>query len=35
LHISFVFGGSKPPPYKVAVGKTCFMEGTPCSAFCF
>ena len=26
LHISFVFGGSKPPPYKVAVGKTCFME---------
>ena len=29
LHISFVFGGSKPPPYKVAVGKTCFMEGTP------
>ena len=28
LHISFVFGGSKPPPYKVAVGKTCFMEST-------
>ena len=29
LHISFVFGGSKPPPYKVAVGKTCFMVGVP------
>ena len=28
LHISFVFGGSKPPPYKVAAGKTCFMEDT-------
>ena len=31
--ILFVFGGSKPPPYKDAAGKTCFMEGTPCGCF--
>ena len=35
LHISFVFGGSKPPPYKVAVGKTCFMESTRLGALSF
>ena len=35
LHISFVFGGSKPPPYKVAVGKTCFMEDIPSPPCCY
>ena len=32
LYRSF-FGGSKPPPYKVAAGKTCFMEGTSSASF--
>ena len=35
LHISFIFGGSKPPPYKVAVGKTCFMEDIPSPPCCY